>query len=109
MVQEFSTALKPTQNNTFPLAFLSLLLGVFILSFAAIFTRLAENELSPSATIFNRYYIATVVLFIWQAIQVKYFCLILEILVGTCTLGLVGNLPIIFICTCSVLKTTVPI
>ena len=69
MVQEFSTALRPTQNNTFPLAFLSLLLGVFILSFAAIFTRLAENELSPSATIFNRYYIATVVLFVWQAVQ----------------------------------------
>ncbi|MDK2409307.1 DMT family transporter [Aphanizomenon sp. PH219] len=69
MVQEFSTALKPTQNNILPLAFLSLLLGVFILSFAAIFTRLAENELSPSATIFNRYYIATVVLFVWQAVQ----------------------------------------
>ncbi len=35
------------------------------------FTRIAENELSPSATVFNRYYIATVVLVPWQIIQLR--------------------------------------
>ena len=42
-----------------------LLLGVLLLSFAAIFTRLAEAELSVSATIFNRYLLATFVLGGW--------------------------------------------
>ncbi|MFB2644692.1 DMT family transporter [Raphidiopsis sp. BLCC-F218] len=71
MFQQSDTALKPSQNDSSLLAFSSLLLGVFILSFAAIFTRIAENELSPSATVFNRYYIATVVLVPWQIIQLR--------------------------------------
>jgi drug/metabolite transporter (DMT)-like permease len=71
MFQQSDTALKPSQNESSLLDFSSLLLGVFILSFAAIFTRIAENELSPSATVFNRYYIATVVLVPWQIIQLR--------------------------------------
>ena len=71
MFQQSDTALKPSQNDSSLLDFSSLLLGVFILSFAAIFTRIAENELSPSATVFNRYYIATVVLVPWQIIQLR--------------------------------------
>lgn len=43
-----------------------LLLGVVLLSFAAIFTRLAESELSVSATVFNRYFLATIALGIWR-------------------------------------------
>ncbi len=37
MFQQSDTALKPSQNDSSLLAFSSLLLGVFILSFAAIF------------------------------------------------------------------------
>lgn len=43
-----------------------LLLGVVLLSFAAIFTRLAEDELSVSATVFNRYLFATIALGFWR-------------------------------------------
>ncbi|MEI2579829.1 DMT family transporter [Scytonema sp. PRP1] len=69
MVNQHELSLNSTKDNSFSPAFFSLLLGVFILSFAAIFTRLSENELGPAATSFNRYYIATVVLFLWEGIQ----------------------------------------
>ncbi|MGB3510275.1 MAG: DMT family transporter [Microcoleaceae cyanobacterium] len=60
---------KNTQSLDFQLAIPSLLVGVFILSFAAIFIRLSENELGPAATIFNRYLIAFIVLYLWDQIQ----------------------------------------
>ncbi|MFM7268676.1 MAG: hypothetical protein ACKOZT_08840 [Cyanobium sp.] len=44
------------------MAWLSLILGVVLLSFAAIFTRLAEAELSAAATLFNRYFLAALAL-----------------------------------------------
>ena len=58
-----------TQPLNFKLAMPSLLIGVLILSFAAIFIRLSESELGPAATIFNRYLIAFVVLYLWDQIQ----------------------------------------
>ncbi|GET41209.1 DMT family transporter [Microseira wollei] len=47
----------------------ALLTAVFILSFAAILTRLSECDIGPSATIFNRYWIATVSLAFWQGVK----------------------------------------
>lgn len=47
------------------MAWLSLILGVVLLSFAAIFTRLAEAELSAAATLFNRYFLAALALAVW--------------------------------------------
>lgn len=69
MLEQPSLSLNSTKNYSFSWAFVWLLLGVFILSFAAIFTRLSENELGPAATSFNRYYIATIVLALWEGTQ----------------------------------------
>ncbi|NES68650.1 MAG: DMT family transporter [Okeania sp. SIO2D1] len=58
-----------THSQGFQLALPSLLIGVFILSFAAIFTRISENELGPAGTMFNRYLIAFTCLCLWDRIQ----------------------------------------
>jgi drug/metabolite transporter (DMT)-like permease len=47
----------------------SLFLAILALSFAAIFIRLSERELSPVATIFNRFWIATIILGLLNAFQ----------------------------------------
>lgn len=44
-----------------------LFIAVSILSLAAIFIRLSENELSPNATIFNRFWIGSLTLLMWKA------------------------------------------
>ena len=71
MLEQPGLPLNSTKNYSFSWAFVWLLLGVFILSFAAIFTRLSENELGPAATSFNRYYIATIVLALWEGTQYR--------------------------------------
>ena len=48
---------------------LPLMIGIMILSCSAIFTRLSEQELSPLATIFNRFWIASVVLGLGSGIR----------------------------------------
>lgn len=47
----------------------ALLTAVCILSFSAIFTRLSEQELSASATIFNRFWISSLALGLWSGFQ----------------------------------------
>ncbi|BAZ91261.1 MULTISPECIES: DMT family transporter [Cylindrospermopsis] len=69
MLEQPGLPLNSTKNYSFSWAFVWLLLGVFILSFGAIFTRLSENELGPAGTSFNRYYIATIVLALWEGTQ----------------------------------------
>jgi drug/metabolite transporter (DMT)-like permease len=59
----------PRETAATPWALLSLLLGVLLLAFAAIFTRLAEAELSASATVFNRYLLASIALGFWQLLS----------------------------------------
>lgn len=49
--------------------FMALIVAVCILSFSAIFTRLSEQELSASATIFNRFWIASLALGLWSGFQ----------------------------------------
>ncbi|HLO49240.1 MAG TPA: DMT family transporter [Kamptonema sp.] len=51
--------------------FTALLTGVAILSFAAIITRISEFDISPGATIFNRYWIATIAIILWQTIRAR--------------------------------------
>jgi drug/metabolite transporter (DMT)-like permease len=51
------------------LAFIALFFAVIALSFAAIAIKFSEAEIGPSATIFNRLWIATLVLFIEQEIK----------------------------------------
>lgn len=48
---------------------LLLLVAAFILSLAPILIRLSETEISPNATIFNRYWIATIVLGVLYALE----------------------------------------
>jgi drug/metabolite transporter (DMT)-like permease len=48
----------------------SLVIGLVATSFAPIFIRLSEGELSPYATIFNRFWIATVVLSVWHGFSI---------------------------------------
>lgn len=50
------------------LSFIPLLLGVILISSAAIFIRLSEQEIGANATIFNRLWIATVFFGSWNAI-----------------------------------------
>jgi len=40
--------------------------GMFFISFGPIFIRLSEGELGPNATIFNRFWLATVVFGLWN-------------------------------------------
>ncbi|MFZ9739274.1 MAG: DMT family transporter [Prochlorotrichaceae cyanobacterium] len=49
-------------------AFLGLFIAIVIVSFAAIFTKISEQELSANATIFDRYSIALIVLVIAQGV-----------------------------------------
>lgn len=58
-----------TQFTRSQLALPSLLIGVLILSFSAIFTRLSEQEIGPAAISFNRYFIAVITLLMWDRIQ----------------------------------------
>jgi len=53
--------------SIFPLV--ALIAAVCILSFSAIFTRLSEQELSASATIFNRFWISSLALGLWSGFQ----------------------------------------
>ena len=50
-------------------AITALFLGIFTVSFAAIFIRLSEQEIGPYATIAHRYWIATVALGLWVGFQ----------------------------------------
>ena len=46
-----------------------LAIAVIALAFSPIFTKLSEIEISPTATIFNRLWIATIIMGVWQLIQ----------------------------------------
>ena len=46
-----------------------LAIAIIALSFSPIFTKLSEIEISPTATIFNRLWIATIIMSGWQLIQ----------------------------------------
>ncbi|MGL5062581.1 MAG: DMT family transporter, partial [Microcoleus sp.] len=49
-------------------AVISLLAALLAVSFAAIFIRFSEQEISPNATVFNRLWIATVVFGMWNGV-----------------------------------------
>ena len=53
--------------EVFSLAILSI--AVIALAFSPIFTKLSEIEMSPTATIFNRLWIATIIMSFWQLIK----------------------------------------
>ncbi|MEH1943942.1 MAG: EamA family transporter [Nostoc sp.] len=53
-------------TNQTKIAIASLFLGVGAISFGSIFMKLSEVELSPSATVFNRFWLASVVFLLWH-------------------------------------------
>ncbi|AFZ05462.1 protein of unknown function DUF6 transmembrane [Oscillatoria nigro-viridis PCC 7112] len=54
------------ESNKTTMAIASLFVGVVALSFGSIFIRWSESELSPNATIFNRFWIGSMVFGLWQ-------------------------------------------
>lgn len=60
---------QPASQPASMLPFAALLAAVCILSCSAIFTRLSEEELTASATIFNRFWIASLALGLWSGFQ----------------------------------------
>jgi len=59
-IEQTPSAIAQELQGSFGL--ISLFLAILALSFAAIFIRLSERELGPVATIFNRFWVATVIL-----------------------------------------------
>jgi drug/metabolite transporter (DMT)-like permease len=47
-----------------------LFIGVVALSFGSIFIKWSENEISPDATVFNRFWLATIFFALWQFVKV---------------------------------------
>jgi drug/metabolite transporter (DMT)-like permease len=54
------------ESNKTTIAIASLFVGVVAISFGSIFTRWSESELSPNSTIFNRFWLGSVVFGLWQ-------------------------------------------
>ncbi|MEG4393436.1 DMT family transporter [Microcoleus sp. BROC3] len=54
------------ESNKTTMAIASLFVGVVALSFGSIFIRWSESELSPNATIFNRFWLGSIVFGLWQ-------------------------------------------
>jgi len=54
------------ESNKTTMAIASLFVGVVAISFGSIFIRWSEAELSPNATIFNRFWLGSVVFGLWQ-------------------------------------------
>lgn len=62
---------KPTALQTPPpLGIIVISIAVFMFSLAAIFIKLSEQDVGPNATIFNRFWIATICLGFWRCIEV---------------------------------------
>lgn len=56
------------QIVTETLSLVVLAIAIIALAFSPIFTKLSELELSPTATIFNRLWISTIIISVWQSI-----------------------------------------
>ncbi|MCU0541418.1 MAG: DMT family transporter [Oscillatoriaceae cyanobacterium Prado104] len=66
--RESAIAGKSAQNKNDFWTVVALLVAMTAVSFAAIFIRFSEQELSANATVFNRLWIATVVFAIWNGV-----------------------------------------
>ncbi|MBW4454051.1 MAG: DMT family transporter [Nostoc indistinguendum CM1-VF10] len=53
-------------SNQTKIAIASLFIGVGAISFGSIFMKLSEIQLSPNATVFNRFWLASVVFLLWH-------------------------------------------
>lgn len=62
MTTELKLSQPQIEQTPAALGLISLFMAILALSFAAIFIRLSERELGPVATIFNRFWVATLIL-----------------------------------------------
>ena len=65
MTNKLELSLKLKTKISDSIGFILLAIGILILSLAAIFIRISENELGLFATIFNRLWIGFITLFVW--------------------------------------------
>lgn len=66
MTPKLSQVKQPGEWPTEVLPFVAMLAAIVALSLAAIFIKLSERELGPFATIFNRFWVAYLVLWVWH-------------------------------------------
>lgn len=72
MTNQFILSQKKLFNKEKLIAIFALFIGLFALSFAAIFIKWSEAEISFSATVFNRLWIATVICGFWNSLNFIY-------------------------------------
>ena len=58
------------EQNQVVLPLLLIPIAVFMFSLAPIFIRISEQEISPTATVFNRFWITTLILGFWEVITI---------------------------------------
>ncbi|WP_299487858.1 DMT family transporter [Acaryochloris sp. IP29b_bin.137] len=66
MTQKLSQVRRPWELSGEVLPLVAMLAAIVALSLAAIFIKLSERELGPFATIFNRFWVAYIVLWVWH-------------------------------------------
>ena len=66
MTTKLAEVKQPSESSAEVLPLIAMLAAIVALSLAAIFIKLSERELGPFATIFNRFWVAYIVLWIWQ-------------------------------------------
>ncbi|WP_229641161.1 DMT family transporter [Waterburya agarophytonicola] len=68
-INEITNSSKQSKTITDIFSWGILAIAVIALAFSPVFTKLSEIEISPTATIFNRLWIATIIMGVWQLIQ----------------------------------------
>ncbi|WP_013325441.1 DMT family transporter [Gloeothece verrucosa] len=69
MTKELTLPQPRLWRNQTSIAILSLCIAVVCISVAAIFIKLCEQEISPYATAFNRFWVTTVILGLWRGVN----------------------------------------
>ncbi|MGB3512056.1 MAG: DMT family transporter [Microcoleaceae cyanobacterium] len=69
MTKELELTSQPTARSETSLALAALFADLVIIAFLPIMLKVSEYEISPDATIFNRFWIATVILGLWNGVE----------------------------------------
>ncbi len=71
MINQLILSKKKLFNREKLIEIAALFIGLVAISFAAIFIKWSEIELSANATVFNRLWIATLILAFWNSVYLK--------------------------------------
>ncbi|MDY6804446.1 MAG: DMT family transporter [Cyanobacteriota bacterium] len=69
MTEELQLTSQATATRETPMALTALFADLVIIAFLPILLKVSEYEISPDATIFNRFWIATVILGLWNGVE----------------------------------------